>query len=458
MIPRIIHFIYFPWDEQHKLKSDENDFDHAPFFAMRRYAPDFEVRLWTYSKAKEFCSSLYPSVWDVVQKCPHPTMMVDILRWVVIHHFGGIYWQMTTTPLTDMNHLLPSEGKTVRLFTEFNSTPDQCRLMAAEPIRNGEPEEPIRVLNQVFSAQPKTYFIQKHIDLILKRNLTYTPRKDYDILFIGANAALSTSYDRFGKTDPTVELINLENSRLMLKWRYLGSWRKETRTAPIAAPTLNPPPAYCRLDQIPTLALGYHKWIKHHPHEKWLTQLDTTSSRTSSISFLKQWITNQGIRSVFEAPCGILQPVELPCPYEGGDPSRLIVHANQQQTKKADIRFRHVNMLYTHFPSVDLFVCPNFLEFLSFSEARRVLRRILASKPKFLALTGYSLLGETWDTALGDFRPLNLRLPPFQFPEPTTTLPFPTTPNGRPDRCLCLWKIDSLGTFIHQPPNVERNS
>ena len=415
---------------------------------MRQYAPDFDVRLWTFSKAKDFCLSHYPAAWDIVRICPHPTMMVDILRWVIVHHFGGIYWQMSTTPLTNMDNLLPSAGKTVRLFTEFNSTPDQCRLMAAEPIRNGEPEESIRVLNQVFAAQPQTPFVQKHIDLILKRNLSYTPRKDYDILFIGANAALSTSYDRFGKNDPDVELINLEHSRLMLKWRYLGSWRKEIRTAPPPSPPISPP-TNCRMDRIRPLASVYYKWIKQHHHEKWLTQLDAGFTRTSSVSYMEPWIINLEIRTVFEAPCGIYQPVDLNCFYMGGDPNRLVVHENQQQTKRTNIRFRHVNMLYTRFPSVDLFVCPDFLEWLSFAEAQRVLRRILASKPRFLALTGYSLLTETWDTFLGDFRPLNLRLPPFHFPEPIETLRVPLISGGRSDRCLMVWKADDLGKQSH---------
>jgi hypothetical protein len=451
MIPRIIHFIFFPWDKQHKLKADETDFDHTAYFTMQRYAPDFETRLWTFSKAREFCLGHYPAVWDVVHKCPHPTMMVDILRWVVVHHFGGIYWQMSTTPLANMNNLMPSAGKTVRLFTEFVLTPEQCQRMAAEPIRNGEPEEPVRVLNQVFAAQPQTPFIQKHLDLILERNCTYTPRKDYDVLFIGANAALSTSYDQFGKNDPTVELINLEDSKRLLKWRYLGSWRKDTPPSAVSSSRLVPQsPRSSRMDRIPVLAAAYFRWVKRHAHEQWLTQLDVTISRTSVLSHLEPWIKQKHIQSICEAPCGNFQPINCNCTYIGGDPNRVMVRKNRRQSKIPNVHFKHVNMLHTRFPTVDLFVCPDFLDWLSFAEIRRVLSRILISKPRFLALTGYSLLAESWDAAFGDFRPLNPRLAPFQFPEPLDILQLPPTSTGRPDRSLFLWPTQTI-----RQPHIE---
>ena len=111
MIPRLIHLIYFPWDRNHRLKPDEDDFDHGPCEVLRRYASGFEVRLWTFSAIRDFCLRNYPDVWSVVERCPHPTMMVDVLRWLVVRHFGGIYWQMSTTPLAPMDAFCLRPGK-----------------------------------------------------------------------------------------------------------------------------------------------------------------------------------------------------------------------------------------------------------------------------------------------------------------------------------------------------------
>jgi len=80
----------------------------------------------------------------------------------------------------------------------------------------------------------------------------------------------------------------------------------------------------------------------------------------------------------------------------------------------------------------------------------RVLRGIAASAPRYLALTGFRLLNENWDNALGDFRPINPRLPPFDFSAPLETLAFPPAGGGRPDRCLMVWRIeDSMRKPIH---------
>ena len=450
MAPRIIHIIYFPWDKSHKLKADEEDFDHGPYFTLCKYSPDFEVRLWTFSKARDFCAAHYPEVWAVVEKCPHPTMMVDILRWLFVYHFGGIYWQLSTTPLVEMGALLPAPGKDVRLFTEFNLTPEQCQALAAEPIRQGEPEESIRVLNQVFSARPRAAFIQKVLDLILDRNRNHAPAKDYDILFIGANAALSTAYDRFGKNDAAVELMSREESRRMLKWRYLGSWRKDSR--PATAFRSPPPPPIPPMDRWPAFAAACYRWAKRHPHEALMAQIDAVRPRTSCLSHILPLSEKLGLRRVYEAPCGACDPAGgVPVEYAGGDPNRAVVRENRRRNPGGRARFQHVNMLYSRFPTVDLFICPDFLEWLSYAEALRVLRRIAVSTPRHIALTGYHFLRDSWDTALGDFRPIDFRAAPFRFPEPLETIDLPPLAGGRPDRCLLIWSGACLAAIQPGP-------
>ena len=441
MVPRIVHFIFLPWDTNHRLKDDEHDFDHSPVETMRRYAPDFDVRLWTRTAVFEFCRSTYPDVWETLRRCPHPTMMVDILRWLVVYHFGGVYWQMSATPLVPMDSFLPSAGKNVRLFTEFMLAPEKCRAMAAEPIRNGEPEEPIRVLNQVFAARPKADFVRRFLDFILDRNRRLAPKNDYDILYIGANAALSTAYDQFGKNDDSVERMDLSQSRRMLKWRYLGTWRKSAEPCAAAqAPGSGQP----RLDAFPALASAAYRWLFRHPHAAMLAAQDAARPRASLLPALAPAIERLGIRSVCEAPSGLVGNCAFPIEYVGCDPCRSVVSSNRMAARSSGFRFRCANMLYSRFPTVDLFLCPDFLEWIPFSEAQRVLRRIAASRPRYLALTGYRLLDEAWDAALGDFHPFSFRAPPFDFPKPIKTISLPPLAGRRPDRYLLVF------------PNVSR--
>lgn len=437
MAPRIIHMMHFPWDGNQRPKADENDFDHGPVAAMRAYAPGFEVKLWTFSAVRELCRERYPDVWAALENVARPVMRVDVLRWVVVHRFGGIYWQMNATPLRAMEAYLPAPGKSVRLFTEFELTPEKCRALAAEPIRGGEPEEPVRVLIQAFAAEPGAAFVEKTIDFLVDRVRAHEPRRDYDVLYITGNAAISTAYDRFGKSDESVERIGLDESRRMLKWHYRGSWRTDAPPAAAAAAGIAPAP---KLDRVPALAAAGYRWLRMHPHEALLRRLGAERPRTSCLPALLPWIERAGIRRVCEAPCGRPAGGQDRVEYLGGDPDRELVRENRRHAPGGGARFAHVNLLYTRFPPVDLFICPDFLEWLSFAEARRAVRRILATaRPRYLALTGYRWLNDRWDTAFGDFRPIDYRGDPFRFPEPEEIAALAPLGDGRPDRSLLVW-------------------
>ena len=438
MTPKIIHIIYFPWDENHRLKADEFDFDQTPIELLRQYAPDFEVKLWTYSRARDFCQQHYPNVWKKIEHSSHPVMLVDILRWVVVHHFGGIYWQMNAVPLQPMDNLLPSAGKQVRLFTEFLNSPEFCQSMAKEPIRAGVPEESTRILIQAFSALPQANFLEKTIGFLVDRFEHHIPQKDYDILYITGNAAISTAYDQFGRQDSRVELIDLATSRRMLKWRYEGAWRKDSpRTKKEEAPTFEP----TRLDLVPLLAATAYRWLKTHPHELMLAEQNTTKSRKSCLADTMSFISEHHIRTVCEAPCGIVENIPDHIHYVGATPNRSAISEYKTHAPH-NARFHYANMLYTRFPRVDLFICPDFLESLPYRECLRVLRRILrTARPRYLALTSYRFLNDAWDTALGDFRPIAYHLSPFSFPDPITTFSLSHHTNSRSDRYLQLFQF-----------------
>lgn len=443
VVPKIIHSIHFQWDENQYVDPAGTAFDMTPHYNMCAYAPDFDVKLWTYPLSREFCIQHYPAIWETLEKCSRPVMMIDVLRWLVISHFGGIYWQMRTTPLVPMQDFLPTANKSVRLFTENVMTAAQCQAMSTEPIRAGKPEEAIRISNQVFSAEPGSPYVQKTISFLLNRIQTLTPQKDYDVLYISANAAVSEAYDSFGRDDSLVELTDFKQTRRMIKWRYGGSWRKDkVNTAP---PQAAKPPSRPKMDYALGLASLYYTWIKRHPHEVMLTQRDVSNPRSSFLSVLAPVIDQLDIKKVSEVPSGIFAnncPAYL---YMGGDPNRLVVCANRQRCNAPKRKFRQVVPLYARYAKVDLFICGDFLEYLSFSEGIRVLRRILkTARPKYLALTDYPLLLDYWDTALGDFRPINFQQKPYAFPEPVERIALPPQDARRPDRSLAIWAVKSL--------------
>lgn len=57
---------------------------------------DFEYKLWTDERAREFLSSEYPWFLETWDTYPFPIQRADAIRYFVLHHYGGIYLDMDT--------------------------------------------------------------------------------------------------------------------------------------------------------------------------------------------------------------------------------------------------------------------------------------------------------------------------------------------------------------------------
>jgi hypothetical protein len=227
----LVHMMFFPWDKNQKLLEDDMDFDSAPYLRMVERAAlesDTRVIMWTYEKTKAFCLKYYPEIWHALETySDRPVMYIDILRWLVVYHFGGIYWQYDSVMLAPkIADYLPSGDKKVRFFTETRISADFAIQMADEPIRKGVPEELTRVATQVFSsAEPKNPMVREILDFFLQRLKTEKVLCDYDILYITGNAGISEFYDRFAKDDENVDLVPLDKVRDMIDFNSKGRWR-----------------------------------------------------------------------------------------------------------------------------------------------------------------------------------------------------------------------------------------
>jgi hypothetical protein len=229
----IIHMMYFPWDENQEFRENEFAFDHSPYQKMVERVkpmPNAHVIMWTRSKTKEFCIKYYPAVWDMLEKySQRNTMYIDVLRFLVVYHFGGLYWQYDSIPKSEsMMDYFPSNGKKIRFLTETIITPDFSKCMTFERIRNGKPEELLRIANQVFCCnESKHHLLFNFILFQTQRMATEKVLNDYDILYIAANAALSEFYDRYIKNNQDVELVPLEQTHHIVNFNGKGSWRMD---------------------------------------------------------------------------------------------------------------------------------------------------------------------------------------------------------------------------------------
>lgn len=230
MCPKILHLIYLPWGKDQRLLPDPLAFDWTCYNELVENHPDWMVTMWTAPKLRDFSEKHYPGLWDRAwSAAARPTQIVDLYRWVVVYHFGGVYFQYQSQMNVEPEMLLPSKSYGVRLFTEFVWFSPFIRKIPAWrfPIRKGAPEERLRIMNQLFSATPRHPYALLSWTEILARMERMKPSCDYDILFIGANACVSELYERFGSHISDVELLNFWQSRRMVAVSSKGSWRTD---------------------------------------------------------------------------------------------------------------------------------------------------------------------------------------------------------------------------------------
>ena len=443
MIKKLVHTIFWKFGANGTYAGpDEESFDHAPFERLQQYAPDAEVRLWTYSRLKAFCEKEYPHIWARVQHLARPVMLVDVLRWVVVYHFGGLYWQLGCEPLVPLPDFMPPEGKGVRLLTELDLTETQRWKEAMQPIRGGQPEEAKRIVTQIFAARQRSPFVGHVIDFLLKRCERYQVKCDYDILFIAGNGAVSTAYDLFGKTDNEVECVPLAQARKMAKLKYTGSWRTDKKEVSRAASTVTQmalPPKGGVEENVMQFGKGalYAHFLRHG-HERLWDGMAQIADAGKVVERLQDFVAQEKVQSVFVCPAVGTGDAVI------GRKTRIVV-GNPSHARIGISRWlprigrRYFNGLYSQWPHVEMAVLPEYFNWLPFGEIARILSRLCHSHIQWIALGHCPLLGWNWDAALGAYRPLHYGLEPFHFPAPFFSVPFPCG-HHRSDCRLSVWK------------------
>jgi hypothetical protein len=245
----LIHLIYIPWKKMNEckdikkpnaikcLKDNQDDFNKSYYEKLKSEVmqENVEVIMWTFDKLKNFSEEKQPGLWiKLWELVEHPTMIVDYYRWFVVYHLGGIYLQYDSKLLFDIKdtnfikkNIMPADNKSTKLFVEVVLTEKESIENGKRyKIRNGAPEEPIRIANQFYSSKKYSNFCKKMLDMIMERLKKYNIQEDYDILYIGANALVSEVYDKYYNKNE-LELVNYDTMKQLITFSSNGSWRKK---------------------------------------------------------------------------------------------------------------------------------------------------------------------------------------------------------------------------------------
>merc|ERR1740121_874814 len=237
---RIVHMLYFPWNKTTQtLKANESDFDHEFYerFSVLLQGK-YCIKLWKLSDMRAYVTAEYPGLWELVeQKADRPVALVDFYRLLVVHDFGGIFWQYGSELANSalrrsdpFDIFMPPTGKEARLLVEKWITQEDADEMGrTRKSRKGIPPTLRRIATQVFSASPHNEFLRYASKRAIINLLTIPVERDYDILETMGNGMFSEAFNDYvnlGKAN-NIDVVDVEETHHMVKYSHTFSWRRD---------------------------------------------------------------------------------------------------------------------------------------------------------------------------------------------------------------------------------------
>lgn len=168
------------------------------------------------------------------------------------------------------------------------------------------------------------------------------------------------------------------------------------------------------------------------------------------LSWIKTIIQEYNIKTFLDVPCGDcnwIDPNNLWCEYIWADIVQDLIDNNK--SKLPWIEFQKIDLTTDKIPQVDLIMCRECLQHLSFENGKKAINNIINSWSKYLLVTHYSNW-ENKDIMNWMYYEMNLLQPPFNFGTPITSIEekdnnlFYKTNNLE---YLYLYEIDKLKQF-----------
>ncbi len=181
MIRKILHFV---WKDESI--PAEFRYYHA---SWRRHHPDWEVKIWTDQRSEAFVSEHYPDLMALYRSYPQDISRADVIRYLVLEHFGGVYADLDFECLRPVDPLLSTDVVVVGV----EPTP--------HPQRSAD--EMTRTVCNAWIASPQGHPFWEHL-----RSLLTVAGSDPDPLHATGSQLLTKAVDSY---QPATSLRVLES-------------------------------------------------------------------------------------------------------------------------------------------------------------------------------------------------------------------------------------------------------
>lgn len=164
-------------------------------------------------------------------------------------------------------------------------------------------------------------------------------------------------------------------------------------------------------------------------------------------SVLPKLLSDLGVRILLDAPCGDFcwmqqVPLELE-QYFGIDIVRPLIEQNQSLYGSSNRQFLLRDLVNDEPPRADLILCRHLLIHLTVEDGIRAIKNFQRTGARYLLISDQPHVAHNHKILrTGSFRPLNLRLAPFSFPVPLTSLDDSSAGDG--SAILALYPLQEL--------------
>jgi hypothetical protein len=152
-------------------------------------------------------------------------------------------------------------------------------------------------------------------------------------------------------------------------------------------------------------------------------------------------------KSFLDIPCGDfwwMKEVDLEIEnYIGADVVQDLIRKNTEIYGSTTRKFICIDITRDKLPSVDIILCRDLLVHFTYRDIFRAIANIKNSDSKYLLTTTFEGIAKNVDILTGEWRSIDLTMPPFDFPNPIELI---DESSGliSPGKRLGLWKISDL--------------
>lgn len=157
------------------------------------------------------------------------------------------------------------------------------------------------------------------------------------------------------------------------------------------------------------------------------------------------------IKSLLDAPCGDfywMQKINFIGldKYIGADIVPEIIADNNKKYANKNRQFITIDIIKDRMPSVDMIICRDCFVHFSFKHIFQAIKNFENSKSKYFLATTFPRCLKNNNIITGEWRPINLQLPPFNFPAPIKLIDEKCSEQNYKysDKKLGLWKFEDI--------------